>query len=412
MRLGLPTTFSVRYIHMRVLLSDGSGLTARQCATRLSADGHVVEVLSPHPMCLCRFTRYVDRVHRVPPYGENPLTWLDAALDVYRRGDFDVLFPTQEQVAVLSWAKIRLDNAGVATAVPSFAALAAVQDKISASATLRRLGIPQPPLAAEVDGWDRFPAFVKDPIGTASGGVRRVTTPAELQVAAIGKSVLVQAAVDGPLIMCQSVFDHGSLIAFHANERTAEGARGGASHKTSVSMPDTRRWFEILGGDLGWHGALSADLIASDDGPAFIDVNPRLVEPQNAYFSGVDLVRAMVELATGGHPAPQPEGRTGVATHQLLLSVLGAAQHGGGRLGVIAEVLHAGRRSHDYFDSREELMPLTHDPKALVPLAMAAAATIAVPRSWSWFTSGGVSSYALTGEGWHQLLESDPSDQY
>ena len=105
----------------------------------------------------------------------------------------------------------------------------------------------------------------------------------------------------------------------------------------------------------------------------------------------------------------QPEGRTGVATHQLLLSVLGAAQRGGGRLGVIAEVLHAGRRNRDYLASREELTPLAHDPKALVPLAMAAAATIAVPRSWSWFTSGSVSNYALTGEGWDQLLETDPS---
>ncbi|MHB1519595.1 MAG: hypothetical protein ACYCVN_04390 [Acidimicrobiales bacterium] len=394
---------------MRVLLSDGSGLTARQCATRLSADGHAVDVLSSDPMCLCRFTRSVDRVHRVPPYGTDPVAWLDAALDVYRSGRFDVLFPTQEQVAVLSWAKSRLEEAAVATAVPSFDALAAVQDKISASATMRRLGVPQPLSAVGVEGWARFPAFVKDPIGTASGGVRRVTTPEELEGAATGAPVLVQAAVDGPLVMCQSVFDHGSLVAFHANERTAEGAGGGASHKTSVSMPDARRWFEILGGDLHWHGALSADLILGDDGLVFIDVNPRLVEPQNAYFSGVDLVRAMMELAADGHPAPQPEGRPGVATHQLLLSVLGAAQHGGGRLGVVTEVLHAGRRNHDYLASREELTSLTHDLKALVPLAMATAATVAVPGSWSWFASGSVSNYALTGEGWHQLLESDPS---
>ena len=412
MRLGLPTTFSVRYIHMRVLLSDGSGLTARQCATRLSADGHAVDVLSPDPMCLCRFTRSVHRVHRVPPYGADPLQWLDTALEVYRSGRFDVLFPTQEQVAVLSWAKSRLEKARVATTVPSFAALAAVQDKISASATLCRLGIPQPPSAIGIEGWDRFPAFVKDPIGTASGASVGSPPPRELQGAATGKPVLVQAAVDGPLIMCQSVFDHGSLVAFHANERTTEGAGGGASHKTSVSMPDARRLFEILGGDLRWHGALSADLILGDDGPVFIDVNPRLVEPQNAYFSGVDLVRAMMELAADGHPATQPDGRKGVATHQLLLSVLGAAQHGGGRLGVVAEVLHAGRRNHDYLASREELTPVAHDRKALVPLAMAAAATIAVPRSWSWFTSGSVSNYALTGEGWDQLLKTDPSHQY
>lgn len=394
---------------MKVLLTDGSGLTARQCATRLAAEGHVVEVLSSDPMCLCRFTRCVGRVHRVPPYGNDPLGWLEAALTVHRSFRFDVLFPTQEQVAVLSWAKSRLEASGVRTAVPPFTSLVAVQDKISASATLRRLGIPQPQTAAEVEGWDRFPAFVKDAIGTASGGVRRVAGPEELRRSAAGRSVLVQAAVAGPLFMCQSVFDHGSLVAFHANQRTAEGASGGASHKLSSSRPDARRWLEVLGEELDWHGALSADLILGDDGPVFIDVNPRLVEPQNAFFSGVDLVRAMMELATDGHPARQPDGRAGIATHQLLLAVLGAAQHGRGRRGILGELVHAWRRTDDYRASREELTPLAHDLKTLVPIAMAGAATLAAPRSWKWFASGSVSNYALGDEGWRRLLRTDPA---
>ena len=37
---------------MFVLLSDGAGLTARQCATLLAAAGHRVEALSPDPLCL------------------------------------------------------------------------------------------------------------------------------------------------------------------------------------------------------------------------------------------------------------------------------------------------------------------------------------------------------------------------
>jgi hypothetical protein len=93
--------------------------------------------------------------------------------------------------------------------------------------------------------------------------------------------------------MCQSAFDQGSLVAFHANERIAEGASRGASHKRGISLPDVRHFFEVLGSDLQWHGALSADVVLSEDGPLFIDINPRLVEPQNAYLSGVDLVGAM-----------------------------------------------------------------------------------------------------------------------
>lgn len=394
---------------MRVLLSDGSGLTARQCATRLAAAGHGVEALSPDPLCLCRFTHHVDRLHRVPPYGSDPFGWLDTALAVYGAGRFDVLLPTQEQVAVLSWATDQLHAAGVATVVPPFAALCAVQDKISAAATLDRLAIPQPHSASDIGGWEGFPAFVKEPIGTASGGVRRVAERAELERAAAGnKAVLVQAAVDGPLVMCQSVFDSGLLVAFHAHERTAEGASGGASHKRSISLPEVRRCFELLGRDLNWHGALSADVILGVDGPVFIDINPRLVEPQNAYLSGVDLVGPMIELATGGHPSIQPEAEAGVETHQLLLAVLGAAQHGR-RRDVVSELVHAASRSHDYRRSAEELTPTAHDMESIVPLAMATAATLVAPRSWSWFATGSVSNYALTEQGWNEILHANPT---
>src|SRR5258708_5790460 len=160
---------------MKILLSDGSGLTARQVAGRLSDSGHDVEVLSPDRLCLCRLTHHVRRVHAVPSYGADPLGWLDAALAVYRRGRFDLLFPTQEQVAVLSHSAGRLADAGIPTAVPPFDALRAVQDKVSASATLGALGIPQPETAFvgsadDLRAWRSPPVFVKTPIGTATSG--------------------------------------------------------------------------------------------------------------------------------------------------------------------------------------------------------------------------------------------------
>lgn len=397
---------------MRVLLSDASGVTARQCATRLASAGHLVEVLAPDPFCLCRFTRHVTGLHRVTAYGTDPFGWLETAVEVYRSGRFDVLFPTQEQVAVLAWGKDILDLAGVCTVVPPFAAVAALQDKVSASATLRRLDIPQPETATVTDRWNHFPAFVKDPIGTASRGVRKVSSRVELEKAAAGRNVLVQAAAEGPLLMCQSVFDHGSLIAFHAAERVAEGGSGSASHKRSLSVPHIRDLFDLLGSDLRWHGALSADVILTAGGPLFIDVNPRLVEPQNAYTSGVDLVGSMLELAIGGHPAPQSESRPAVAPHQLVLAVLGAAQHGRGRRGVLGELWHAALRTSDYLGSTEELTPLAGDTRTIVPLAMAAAATLVKPTSWAWFASGSVSNYALSPEGWQQILEIDPAQVF
>ena len=404
---------------MLILLSDGAGLTARQCATLLAQAGHQVEALSPDPLCLCRLTRHVRAVHRVPGLGTDPLGWLDAALDIAARRGAELLLPVQEQVAVMSLARERIVSAGLLTAVPDFGALAQVQDKLSAHQALARTGVPQPTASvaasqAELEASGPLPAFVKTPVGTASAGVRRVDSAAELgQLAAQYErdgafatgGVLVQEPVSGPLVMIQSVFARGELVAFHACRRVREGAGGGASHKIGVQLPEAREHIARLGAALDWHGALAADVILSTQGPQFIDINPRLVEPVNAYLSGTDLVGTLVEVARCGTAPPRPSGtrdRPGVRTHQLLLALLGAAQQGG-RLAVARELWDALRRGGDYRASAEELTPLHGDPLAAVPATVAAVATLIRPTMWRQFSGGAVGAYALTPDAWRQL---------
>jgi glutathione synthase/RimK-type ligase-like ATP-grasp enzyme len=408
---------------MLILLSDGAGLTARQCATVLARAGHRVEALSPAGLCLCRMTRHVRRVHDVPALGRDPSGWLEAALDVAARRGADVLLPVQEQVAVMAMARDRIEAAGLATAVPGFAALAEVQDKVSAFRTLARVGVPQPPAvvaatAAEVEaagtrlaGW---PLFVKMPIGTASAGVRRAGSPGELrQVAAdyerLGafgwEGVLVQQPVAGPLAMVQAVFARGELVAFHACQRVREGASGGASHKLGLDLPEAREHMARLGAALDWHGALSADVIIGPDGPRFIDINPRLVEPANALASGVDLTGALVEVArSGSSRVPQPTAAPGARTHQLLLAVLGAA-HQGGRPDVARELVHAVLHRGEYRGSREELTPGRGDPLAPLPVMVIALATLIRPDAWRHFVGGSAGAYSLTPAAWRELTQ-------
>ncbi len=428
---------------MKILLSDGSGLTARQVAPRLSESGHDVEVLSPDRMCLCRFTRHVRRVHLVPSYGADPLGWLDAALAVYRTGGFDLLFPTQEQVAVLSHSAGRLAAGGIRTAVPPFEALRALQDKVSAAATLGALGIPQPKnaylrSADDLRAWQSLPVFVKTPIGTATSGVRRIDSAAALRGCAAefeaagvfgggvlgagglasgglssgglaGGGVIAQEPAAGPLVMVQSVFARGEMVAAHACLRVREGARGGASHKRSLDEPAVViNHLESLGRALHWHGGLSADAILTDAGPVFIDINPRLVEPGNAWRSGVDLVGALLDVARGGVPEAQPPGRPGVATHQLLLAILGAAAEGRGRRGLAAEIGAALTRAGLYRGSAEELTPVRGDPRAALLVLAAAAAMLVRPALWRRLASGSVADYALTPAGWDSLLSAAP----
>jgi hypothetical protein len=210
--------------------------------------------------------------------------------------------------------------------------------------------------------------------------------------------------------MVQAVFAHGEMVAAHANLRAREGARGGASHKRSLDHPATVvGHLESLGRSLRWHGALSADAILTDGGPVFIDVNPRLVEPGNAWRSGVDLVGALVDVARGGVPDAQLPGRPGVATHQLLLAVLGAGAQGRGRRGVAAEIWAALTRSGPYRGSVEELTPVRGDPRASLPVVVATAMTLARPALWRLLASGSVTGYALTPAGWDSLLSTPPA---
>jgi len=422
---------------MLVLLSDGAGLTARQCATVLARAGHRVEALSPAGLCLCRMTRHVRRVHDVPALGRDPFGWLEAALDVATRRGADVLLPVQEQVAVMALAQDRIADAGLVTAVPDFAALAQVQDKVSAFRTLARAGLPQPAVVvaasvAEIEaagaelagavqagagsaraGQAGWPLFVKMPIGTASAGVRRAGSPDELrQVAedyerlgALGPDgVLVQAPVAGPLAMVQAVFARGELVAFHACERVREGTSGGASHKLGLDLPEARTHMAALGAFLDWHGALSADVILGPDGPRFIDINPRLVEPLNALACGVDLTGALVEVARHGSAHPQPVAMPGARTHQLLLAVLGAAQQGG-RRDVARELARAVLHRGEYRDSREELTPGRGDPLAPLPVTVIALATLVRPDAWRHFVGGSAGAYSLTPAAWRQISQ-------
>jgi ATP-grasp domain len=256
---------------------------------------------------------------------------------------------------------------------------------------------------------DTFPAFVKRPISTASSGVRRTLSRSELdevsKVMGVGEyELLVQTQADGPLAMVQAIADNGRLVAHHANLRVLEGVGGGASLKESVVLPGLYELLRKLVAALNWHGALSMDVIVTTDGPVVIDVNPRLVEPMNAFFAGVDLVGAMLDLARHQTPDEQSVGRAGIRSRQLLLAILGAAQNKGSRTAILRELAHTVGRRGEYEDAAEELTPISGDPLASVPVIAATIATVLSPTLWRAFHAGAVGPYALTSEGWNAIL--------
>src|SRR5436190_24006895 len=86
---------------IRVLLSEGSSLSARETISALGPLGYRLEVCDPNPLCLGRFSRFVGAWHRGPAAGRDPLGYLRFVLDRLGRERYDVLLPVHEQALLV-----------------------------------------------------------------------------------------------------------------------------------------------------------------------------------------------------------------------------------------------------------------------------------------------------------------------
>jgi glutathione synthase/RimK-type ligase-like ATP-grasp enzyme len=401
----------------KILLSEGSSLSSREAITALGLAGHRVELMSSDPMCLGRFSRFVTRVHATPASGSDPDGYLKAVLDAIRASAIDAVLPVHEQAYLFSAAK-RLLPADVGLALADFAAFEQVQSKANLADLLTRLGVPQPPTtvvrsAAEFAQANAYPFFVKAAFGTASLGVWRVKDERERdtlahqleQDDAFADGLLVQAAISGALERTQAVFAHGRLVACHIYRQIAEGPGGGDVLKQSVVDRGVRATVEKIGGALRWHGACSFDYIREGTSGRlyFIDANPRLVEPMNAWFSGVDLPGALLQVSLGEAAPTQANGRDGVVTRLGVMGLLDAARRRHRRRDVLGEIMQLATGSGRYRGAREELVPLWTDPWCVVPLAVVASRLLWQPKAAARLSASTVAAYSLTADAVHRL---------
>jgi predicted ATP-grasp superfamily ATP-dependent carboligase len=401
----------------KILLSEGSSLSSREAITALGLAGHRVELVSSNPLCLGRFSRFVSRVHPAPASGADPDGYLAVVIDIAGARRIDALIPVHEQAYLFAAARQKLP-AGLGIALADFAAFEQVQSKASFATLLTRLGVPQPKTeivrsADEFTAARPYPFFVKAAFGTASAGVWRVgdahARDALLlqleQQNAFAEGLLVQAAVAGSLERTQAVFDHGRLVASHIYRQVVEGPGGGDVLKISVVDARVRNTVAQIGEALAWHGALSFDYLREDatGTPHFIDANPRMVEPMNAWLSGVDLPGALLQISLGDKPPTQAQGREGVLTRLGLMGLLDAARQRSRRRDVLREIGLLAFGSGRYRGAREELVPLKTDPWCAVPLGMVAARLLRDPAAAARFSDTTLAAYSLTPEAIRRL---------
>jgi predicted ATP-grasp superfamily ATP-dependent carboligase len=412
----------------KILLSEGSSLSSREAITALGLAGHRVELISSDPMCLGRFSRFVGRVHRAPACGADPDGYLARVIETVETGQIDVLLPVHEQAYLFAAARKQLPSR-LGIALADFETFERVQSKASFADLLTQLNVPQPKTeivrtADEFVTERPYPFFVKAAFGTASAGVWRIGDArardallVQLQAQnAFVEGLLVQAAITGSLERTQAVFDHGRLIACHIYRQVVEGPGGGDVLKISVVACEVRETVERIGQALNWHGALSFDYIRDDatGTPHFIDANPRLVEPMNAWLSGVDLPGALLRISLGEAPPTQAEGREGVLTRLGLMGLLDAARQRHSRRDILREIgllaLSAGR----YRGSREELVPLLTDPWCAIPLGVVVTRLLRTPQAATRFSEATVAAYSLTRQAsdrlraWHAASAQSP----
>jgi hypothetical protein len=390
---------------LRVLLSEGSSLTAREFVTCLGPAGFHVELVDPDPLCVARFSRWLRKAHRCPRSGDDPLGYLAVVKQVVAERQIDVVLPTHEQAWLFAAARDLLS--GVPIAVADIAAFRRVQSKLEFARLTDELGLPQPRwrlVRSESDlAAPAFPYWLKTPYSTAGRGVQLVTDEHSRAAAARdlfdkdGAPVMAQEPAHGQYGQVQGLFDHGHLVAVHTSVQLGTGIGPSAAARLSVDHPLPRRHIAILGEALTWHGGLTLDYLHEQGSPQYIECNPRTVEPANAAASGVNIPELQTRLTMGEQlPSPPQTGVGGVQTHGTIALLLGAAAYGGGRQAVITEMIRAVARRSYYRASTEQLTPILRDPPSVAPLAFVLARALTSPRKATETASKAVARYSIT----------------
>lgn len=397
-----------------ILLSEGSSTNARETLTALGAAGYRADVCDPNPVCLCRASRFVGRVHPCPPSGADPVGYLHAVIELLRRHHYDVLLPVNEQAYLFAWAHEALEPL-TGLAVAGFASFTRVQTKNAFTVLLDELGLPHPStrIVHDATGLDRaatdlgYPCWIKTPEGTASMGVWCARSRTELsdlfRVPAIVRALdvpdglIVQAQADGSFEQAHAIFDAGRLVAVRTDRRLVEGTNGGPALKVGVARPVVSEHLRLLGRELSWRGGFSVDYFWDDAAqiPAYVDANPRLTEPMNSLVNGVNLADLQVRLALGEPLSAVPDGTLGARSHGLIHSMLGAAVDGTGRRGVLATTRDVIARRGEFGGSVEGITPLRLDPPSVLAAGAVLAQLLVDPDRARSIATDTITSYSL-----------------
>lgn len=395
---------------LKILLCEGSSLSARHTLYALGKR-HVIDVIDPSRLCQARFSRLVRSCRRCPSFAREPEGYLRFLARQLSAERYDVLFPTHDQVFLLSRFRDTLSRQ-VGLALPDFATLHRLQSKADFQRLLEELGLPHPRSRlvrsrAELEQTGEFPCYVKLPFSTAGAGVKFVRSGDELRSLAAslessgqfaaGDEIMVQQPAKGVQATVQAVFQHGRLVGAHTFAARATGVGGMSTARESAVRPDVVEQVSRLGAHLHWQGAMFLDYFYDEATrqAEYIEANPRIGETVNAMLAGVNLCELLAEVSRGSVVEPVRPGAAGVRTHSGFMLLLTKALEGGTRRDLL-DLSRQLRRQEGFFqDSQDELTRPKEDALSLVPAKAVAWQLLAMPRSAQSIVNRTVNNYAL-----------------
>ncbi|MFV2066260.1 MAG: hypothetical protein ACC645_04720 [Pirellulales bacterium] len=403
----LTHTFDDRH---RLLLTEGSSSSARQTLYGLGRR-YAIGVIDPSRLCMCRFSRLVERFHRSPSYARAPVEYLQFLLRTVRQGRYDVLFPTHEEVYLLSRFRERLRR-DVAVALPDFDALRTMQNKADFVRLFKQLDLPQPETKivdsfAALDASSDYPCYIKLPHSTAGTGVRLVggvedVRRVEEEFRSSGQlehvsEIVVQQPVTGRQSVVQTVFDQGRLVASHCTEALSVGIGGGQMLRVSADHPTVVRDMRCLGEYLNWHGAMFLEYFYDADHgrPCYIEANPRIGETMNARLCGLNLCDLLVRISLGEHVPEALSAQAGVRSHVGFLLLIAVALRGATRRDIMREWWHVARGTGPYHDAENEMTRPGEDWASVIPAGATLVELLLRPRLAHHLVRTTVDNYGL-----------------
>lgn len=405
----------------RVLLSEGSSNSARQALYGLGRK-YTIDLVDPSPWCQCRFSSLVRKRIACPQVAKDPLAYLKFVASLVDRRDFDVLFPTHEQVYAFSRFRDRFRRS-VALAVPDFEVLRRVQSKAEFVQVMKSLDLPLPESwivrdRNELAKHDDFPCFVKLAHSTASLGVQRVDSPDDLTASINrfeqsgawreGDEIVLQTIAPGRQAEVSAVFQEGRLVGAACADVLATGIGGGPALRRTAIHPPVLQHIRKFGEELGWHGPVSMEYFYDEttERPYYIESNPRIGESFNALAGGVNLCEATVRIALGEQVDMLPPVKPGVMTHNGFIVMIADAFNGANRRQLWRRLWKHWTRS-DGVES--EMTRPRVDLLSLIPATAVILRLLVAPRSAQELAKGTVDNYSLPARA-AQIVDDLPAD--